>query len=95
MASLWQLTLNLVRAILCLFIVTQERYILLILEFRFEHPIGSQLVACTTVLSSRCIQLTKQHLNKLAANSELGKGYSVFVHSYPGEVYTAHIGISF
>ena len=26
--------------------------VLLILEFPFEHPIGSQLVACTTVLSS-------------------------------------------
>ena len=39
--------------------------VLLILEFPFEHPIGSQLVACTTVLSSRCSQLTKPCLNKL------------------------------
>ena len=39
--------------------------VLLILEFPFEHPIVSQLVACTTVLSSRCSQLTKPCLNKL------------------------------
>ena len=39
--------------------------VLLILEFPFELPIHSQLVACTTVLYSWCIQLTKPHLNKL------------------------------
>ena len=51
--------------------------VLLILEFPFEHPIVSQLVPCTTVLSSWCIQLSKPHWNKMVTYS-----YHYWSHSH-------------